>query len=416
MTTLILLLPQRSRLRPQGREATSFEAAGARGEFSYVFSTDGRHVESQGRAAAALLPRADVVIACPADADLSWHRVTLPRIARTRMRSALAGLLEEELLDDPEQLHFALEPEAQGGESAWVAVCHRAWLAEQLQLLDQAQIVVDRIQPLSWPQASARGHFFHIESVRDGATPPLGLCWSQESGVASLCLNGSLARDLIPPAAVQAAHWTGTAESIAAAEHWLGAAVTAQSDAERALAALAGPWDLRQFELAPHARGSRALREFYRGLMSPRWQPARWGLLALVLVQLLGLNLWAWQQRQQLEARRSAMSATLSSAFPKVRAILDAPVQMRRETELLRAAAGRPGEQDFETLLAAAATAWPPERGPVDALSFEPGRLTISANGWSPAQIQQFERQLRSEGWQLQTQDGRMALSRAPSP
>ena len=136
-------------------------------------------------------------------------------------------------------------------------------------------------------------------------------------------------------------------------------------------------------------------------------------MAGLVGVQLLGLNLHAWQQSQQLKERREAINTTLSSTYPQVRAILDAPVQMRRETELLRANAGRAGDQDLETLLAAAATAWPAERGPVDALSFENGRLLLSANGWSEAQIQQFRSQLRSEGWQLDSSEGRMTLSRA---
>ena len=54
----------------------------------------------------------------------------------------------------------------------------------------------------------------------------------------------------------------------------------------------------------------------------------------------------------------------------------------------------------------------PVERGPADALSFETGRLLIPAAGWSEDQIQQFRRQLNSEGWQLEINDGRMALSR----
>jgi len=87
-------------------------------------------------------------------------------------------------------------------------------------------------------------------------------------------------------------------------------------------------------------------------------------------------------------------------------------VQMRRETEALRTSAGRAGPQDLETLLAAAATAWPADRGPVDALSFEPGRLTVSATGWSATQIEQFRSQLRSEGWRLDADQGRLTLSR----
>ena len=51
-------------------------------------------------------------------AALSWHQVTLPQGSMSgavRLRSVLNGLLEDRLLDDPESLHFALEPGARVG-------------------------------------------------------------------------------------------------------------------------------------------------------------------------------------------------------------------------------------------------------------------------------------------------------------
>ena len=73
------------------------------------------------------------------------------------------------------------------------------------------------------------------------------------------------------------------------------------------------------------------------------------------------------------------MTELLRSSHPQVRSILDAPVQMQRETELLRAASGRAGAEDFETLLALAAVAWPDGQPPVQQVRFEAGRLMIAA-------------------------------------
>ena len=53
--------------------------------------------------------------------------------ADTRLRSILEGLLEDRLLDDPAQLHFALQPGARAGSPVWVAVCDRSWLRDHLQ-------------------------------------------------------------------------------------------------------------------------------------------------------------------------------------------------------------------------------------------------------------------------------------------
>jgi general secretion pathway protein L len=186
-----------------------------------------------------------------------------------------------------------------------------------------------------------------------------------------------------------------------------------QTPAQRALVLVDNLWDLRQFDLAPRARGVRALRMFSRALMRKPWQPVRWGVAALLLVQLLGLNLWAWHRHRELAARRQAITATLTTAFPEVRAILDAPVQMQKQLDLLRASAGSVGEQDFEALLAAAANAWPADRPPTEALAFEPGRLTLSAQGWSPAQIDNFRTQLQGDGWLLEPGEGKLTVSRA---
>ncbi|MEJ6006368.1 type II secretion system protein GspL [Paucibacter sp. AS339] len=412
MSTLLLFLPARSRLQAQGRATQSLEGLGSGAsarEYNYLLSSDGTGISSQGCRSAAKLPHAEQVIAIPAESDLAWQRVTLPRAGR-QMRSALAGMLEESLLEDPDGLHFAIEPEAVGGDTAWVAITSRAWLQQQLAELEAAQVFVDRIAPLSWPDAPPRGHFYETGSE----SSPIGLRWSHPEGVTSLPIDGSLTRQLFPASLVQMTQWSAAPAVAAQAERWLGTAVQVLTPNQRALAVIDSPWNLRQFELAPRTRGLRALRNLLRELMRRNWRPVRWGLAGLVAVHLLGLNLLAWQQSQQVKARRLALDSTLTQAFPQLRVIRDAPIQMQRETDLLRASAGRASEQDLESLLAAAAIAWPTERGPVDSLAFEPGRLQLPSAGWSEAQIQQFRTQLRSEGWQLETSEGRLTVSRAP--
>jgi general secretion pathway protein L len=404
MSTLLLFLPPRTRLRALGKAAPA--ATEPPREYDYALTPDGRQITAEGRAAPGGLPAADNVIAVVAESDVSWRRVELPRAGR-QMRAALAGKLEEALLDDPDTLHFALEPDALGGDSAWVAVTSRPWLADHLAQLDAAHIFIDRVAPLSWPDELARGHFFEANGAGTA------LRWSHTEGVATLPLEGGLARQFFSPGLVHAAQWTATPAVATAAERWLGTTVTVQTPAQRALAVVDSAWDLRQFDLAPRARGVRALRLFSRALMRKPWQPVRQGLLALAVVQLLGLNLWAWHQHRGVAARREAITATLTAAFPQVRAILDAPVQMQKQLDLLRASAGSVGEQDLEALLAAAALAWPADRPPTDALAFEPGRLTVSAQGWAPNQIDNFRNQLRSEGWQLDASEGKLTISRA---
>jgi general secretion pathway protein L len=107
------------------------------------------------------------------------------------------------------------------------------------------------------------------------------------------------------------------------------------------------------------------------------------------------------------------MADLLRSTHPGVRTVLDAPVQMERETDRLRAAAGRAGDADLEALLAAAAGAWPDGLGPVQTLRFETGRLTVAAPGWGEPQLAQFRERLRAAGYAAEAAEGRITVSRA---
>jgi len=269
------------------------------------------------------------------------------------------------------------------------------------------------VLPLSWPDDPPSGHFLHADPARGES---LVLNWADVQGVAALSLQGGLARSLLPQPFPEGARLSASPAASTAAEEWLDGPVAVVSPAERALEATRSLWNLRQFELARRSKGIRALRDGLRGLRSPAWRPLRYGVVALVLTQLIGLNLWAWRLRSEIDARRTAQVALLQASFPQVRAVLDAPLQMRREVALLRSAAGKPDETDLEPLLQAAAAVWPADLAAVDAIRFEPGRLTLAASSWDASRIEQFRAQLRPHGLQVEAIDGRLVLSRAASP
>ena len=111
---------------------------------------------------------------------------------------------------------------------------------------------------------------------------------------------------------------------------------------------------------------------------------------------------------------QQAQQALLKSADPQVRAVLDAPLQMQRETATLRARAGQAGEADLEAALAAAAQAWPQGVPPAQSLRFEPGRLVLAVGAWTDAQQRDFRERLRPMGWAVDGAAGRLTLTRAP--
>ena len=417
MSTLVISIPARGRLRARGPDAAAPEAERTAVDYAYVTTPNGLDVQNHGRSAAALLPKASSIVAVLADCDVSWHRIVLPKAPAARLRAALTGVLEDALLEDTEAVHLAIAPGAVAGQPTWVAAVDRSWLRRELALLQRAHLFVDRVVPMSWPDDPPIGHFSIADGGEPGTPDAVSLTWAHTDGVANIRLHGGLGRALVPTPPPPTTRWSASPAAAAAAEQWLGAPVNVMPVEQRLLQAARSLWNLRQFDLAPRTRGARALRDSMRRFMSPAWRPVRVGLVALIVAQIVGLNFWAWQQRSAIETKRESLKTLVKASFPRV---ADQDIQrdpaavMQRETQALRSFAGKPGDTDFETLLQAAASAWPPER-PVENLRFEPGKLSLAATGWNEAQIEQFRSALRPGGWRVDAGEGRITLSRARS-
>ena len=345
MSTLVILLAPRERLRAQA-PATG-EAARASREFSYALSADGLAVTAQGRCAASLLPKAESVIAVLADCDVSWHRITLPKAPAARLRAALVGVLEESLLEDEDALHLAVAPQAAAGQPTWIAAVHKPWLSAELEALESANLSVDRVVPSSWPDDPPSAHFFEAEEGAGAQTDNIALAWSDDHGVSCVRLDGGFARQLLPTDPQTAWRASAAPAVAAAAERWVGAPVAVLPAAQRALISSRSLWNLRQFDLAPRHRGARALANAWRQLLSPGWRPVRVGLVTLVVLQLVGLNLWALHLRAQARQGNQAMAQLLRATYPNASTALAPDVEMERQASVLRTAAGRAGPGDL---------------------------------------------------------------------
>jgi general secretion pathway protein L len=404
MSILVVLLPARDRSAAASGDAPA--------EYTYLLSADGLSVARQGRTTATLLPKADTVVAWLGPTDVSWHRITMPRAPATKLRAALVGLVEEQLLDDEQAVHLALAPQSSAGSSTWVAAVHKRWLAQHLEQLEKAGAFVDRAVPALWPEEPGSGHFFASSDSADGSSAQTWLAYADADGVRCARMAGTWVREQLPGWGREGTRWSASPAVAAQAERWLGTAVAVRSDSDHALQAVRSLWNLRQFDLAGRARGSRWLRDTWRRVFSPAWRPARLGLLTLVVLNLVGINLWALRQRAEIEGRKDAMVALLKASHPQVGTIVDAPVQMRRATDTMRAAAGRVGEADFEAALGAAALAWPDGQPPAQLLQFASGKLTVVAGVWSADQLERFRASLRSAGWSVESAEGRLVMTR----
>jgi general secretion pathway protein L len=367
-------------------------------EWAYALTADGHAPTDHGRAPAALLPQprgagAETVALVPVQA-LAWQQVELPKgiaAGTPRLRAALEGLLEERLLDDTDAVHLALQPGARGGETAWVAVCDRAWLRDALQVLEAAGRPVGRIVPEFAPAGAAA-----LVALGTADDP-----WIVAAGGTVLALPLTPAAVPLLPALPEDAPRLAEPAVAALAEQLLGQPWTLQQPAQRWVEAARGPWDLAQFEFANSSR-ARALKKIATGwselLRSPAWRPARWAAVGLVAIHLLGLNTWAWKERASLDDKREAVRRVLRDTFPQVRVVVDAPVQMEREVAALRQQTGTASPRDLDALLAALASALPAGRTPAS-LDYANGQLRASGLALSADELRTVSSRLRGLGY-----------------
>jgi len=360
-------------------------------------------------AVGSLLPRpaqpAETVALVPA-AALSWHRVELPAGLHkqpARWQAALRGLLEDRLLDDPGQLHMALQPDWHNTPRPWVAVCKRAWLSAHLQTLEQSGVQVHRIVPeLSPPQA------LEAPRIRAWGDPGNGWLWVSHAE------RGVWGQALDLAAASPAALGLSDAERQLAtlqAEPGLVEPISRQLNAQARLVrpgqhwldAIGSDWDLAQFEFRANAH-MRRMKQLQRGVdslrRSPTWRPARWGLMVLLAAQLVGLNAWAWKTRADWQAQQSRWEQMLRETFPKTRVVVDAPLQMTQEVARLRQGSGQLGAGDLETMLAVLGQALPPALTAPRQWTYQAGQLRLQDFKPTAMQQQSLQQNLLAQGYQ----------------
>ncbi|WP_019702529.1 GspL/Epsl periplasmic domain-containing protein, partial [Paracidovorax oryzae] len=202
------------------------------------------------------------------------------------------------------------------------------------------------------------------------------------------------------------------------AEQMTGRPVVLHTASQRALAAARGTWDLAQFEFASNRR-TRTLRKtataFGAFARAPQWRAARWALGVCVAAQVVGLNAWAWQERQALAGKQAAVRNALTQTFPQVQVVVDAPVQMEREVARLRQQAGGVSARDLEPMLASAGAALPAGRLPT-AIDYAPGELRLRGIELQPEELATTNERLAAAGYQASLQDGAVLLREGTHP
>jgi general secretion pathway protein L len=382
--------------------------------FDYVDSVDGRSVSRSGQALAKDLVRfgSEVVAVVPWQV-LAWHSVSLPPNVGGRLNAVLGSLLEDSCLQDPHDLHLVLSPLAtsrlrQGGQTM-VAACAKDWLRTALAPLVAAGLRIQNLAPEVCPSPKSDAAQLHV--LNDGAKVQ-----------ALLCRHDSVWR--LPPAAALAA-WAPVANKTLWAEPSVADDAAGLSDLpaylqtpqQRWLQASGNDWDLAQGEWAQSRglRGWRWLQAAWRSLrFDPAWQATRRGLMLLLLVNVLGLNLWAWRIQAEVAQQRQNLQQILTSTFPKVKLVIDAPTQMRREVQALQKNSAQAQDSDVDVMLQALSGPWPAGAVPTQ-IDYRGGALRLT--GLKPEALEALQQTYASHArYRLEVQGSQVVLQAKEQP
>ncbi|MDR5733236.1 type II secretion system protein GspL [Caballeronia sp. LZ025] len=374
MSTLIVLLPPRDpAVRSQEWDLPDlpFLLLDKRGE-----------TQRAGRAAVGLLPRASLTVLIVAARDTLLLAAAVPPLKGPRLRQALPNVVEDQLIQDPQTCHIAVDPVALADGRRVVAVIDRGWFRFVCDAFASAghrnlkAVPAMRCLPVPAVEAVEGEAFAHtpfiagllgkvvstapallgeIEaSAPSPAAPRVEIAIARGEG-AALGEGLALPVDSIAPTlAALAGDQPVTLYSLAdlpgdeprlASSRSAVALADAQPLAFEAFArqALASRFDLCQFEFA--AQPWRLDRATMRRLRVPIALVA-----ASVIVSIVGINVQWLQLARQRDAISAQMTELLLNAFPKTTVVLDAPDQMSRNLDRLRVASGELSPSDFLSL------------------------------------------------------------------
>lgn len=390
MSTLIVLLPPREPAVPLQEWQWP--------ELPFVLVDKAGQTQRAGRAALALLPRAVTTVLVVAARDVLLLAATVPPLKGPKLRQALPNIVEDQLIQDPQTCHIALDPAVLPDGRRVLAIVDRAWfrtICDAFVAAGHRNLrAVPAMRCLPSPVAPA---------AADSAPPAEGEAGASAAAVPRQPAVAAVMGVAVPVEAVlveadaQADVLGESRLELAVARGALGEGFAAPAQrAAATLAALTGGAPVELYALGEPGSeprlasigrtGDPALRDaasmpdaaalpfdtFARRALAERFdlcqfefeaKPWRFdqatvkrlrvpvALAAATLgVAVIGMNLSWWKLSRERDALSAQITETLLSAFPKTTTVLDPSAQMTRQLDQLRVAAGELSPNDFLAL------------------------------------------------------------------
>ncbi|KVO53453.1 type II secretion system protein GspL [Burkholderia stagnalis] len=390
MSTLIVLLPPREPAVPLQEWQWP--------ELPFMLVDKGGHTQRAGRAALTLLPRAAATVLVVAARDVLLLAATMPPLKGPKLRQALPNIVEDQLIQDPQGCHIAVDPAPLPDGRRVLAVVDRAWFRticdaftaaghRHLSAVPATRCLPSPLVATTVAADPAPGAEAEAVAADGDAAPP-----ARPAAVAAVLGVAASVEPILVEAGAQPGPSGAPRLELAIARGALGEGFAAPAQrAAGTLAALAGGAPVELYELGePGAeprlasvKGADAeallpgavplpFETFARRATAERFdlcqfefesQPWRFdratlkrlrvpiAIAAATLgVAVIGMNLHWWKLSRERDALSAQITETLLSAFPKTTTVLDPPAQMQRQLDQLRIAAGELSPNDFLAL------------------------------------------------------------------
>jgi general secretion pathway protein L len=329
-------------------------------------------LEREGQGQIGSLPSARRTTVVVAASRVLLTRATLPSRGAHRVRSALAYAIEDQLTSDPESVH-AVAAGAPRDKRQSIAVIEREWLRGLIASFRAAGVSPDSVTVETCLPPIVDGEWTLVlreenAFLRTGEASGMGLEGGFDGGVPDVL---KLALDSARSARTAPRRIAVRADSPPDLRAW-----------SRELGVpceVVGSWQAWQLvgrSTVEFLQGEFARTSGLRALW-PRLRPAGILAAAALTIEVAG-TFCQWgalrYEKAQLEAR---MREQFMAAFPKAQAVVDPALQMQRNLQAARAAAGVAQNSDFLPLLARVATANPGAGWHVKTVGYEAGKLTL---------------------------------------
>ncbi len=325
--------------------------------------TIARSGEASLSALAATIAGADRVVLLLAAADVTLLSIKAPPLSAGRLKLALPSLVEEYILDDPEDCIIVTGPSVDG--MLPVAVMRRS----RLQTFADVCLQLGARKLQAWPlQACLRQM-----QQQQGCVAVLHEYMDEtRGGTLELCLHlpphSALGLSLHAADSDSGAHEVLRTLRLLSPQDPITLMVPSQrANAYRQIADAgidveADDWskwitrELSDAHSVPDMMKTLATTGSRSNLRA--WRRPLQLTVLILLLNIVALNIDWWHLRREADALKTDMTQTYRTRFPDERVILDPLLQMQQKIAAARRAAGEPAPDDFIALAADFAAAW----------------------------------------------------------